>query len=292
MHVRPNNLVGVGGTFAEDIVVERVGPGRYRATLDHGWDLVAVPQGGIIVSFGLRAAMAELGDPLQQLRTCTSVFAGQVAAGELDIDVTVLRSGRSATQMVTTVKNAGEPAGTTTLAVFGGLRKGPTFVDVSPPEVARPLDCPAYGEGVPEDYTVHFVQFPFWERVEGRSALGHPSWEDYVPTGSDTGTWLRFIDAPRSKDGALDPLAVLTLADRMPGSIGEYLGPNREPYFAPSADLTVHLFEPATTEWILAHDRARWADDGWASAQTTLWSEDGTLIAYATQMMLFTYMNR
>jgi acyl-CoA thioesterase len=42
-------------------------------------------------------------------------------------------------------------------------------------------------------------------------------------------------------------------------------------------------------KWLLAHDRARWADDGWASAESVLWDENGTLVAYATQMMLFTY---
>ena len=46
----------------------------------------------------------------------------------------------------------------------------------------------------------------------------------------------------------------------------------------------------ADTTWLLAHDRARWADDGWASAESTLWTEDGKLVAYATQMMLFTYL--
>ena len=91
-------------------------------------------------------------------------------------------------------------------------------------------------------------------------------------------------------DGALDPLGVLTLADRMPGSVGERIGRKGEPWFAPSADLTFHMFEPARTTWLLAHDRARWADDGWASAESTIWDEDGNLVAYATQMMLFTYL--
>ena len=40
----------------------------------------------------------------------------------------------------------------------------------------------------------------------------------------------------------------------------------------------------------LGHDRVRWADDGWASAESVLWDENGTLVAYATQMMLFTYL--
>jgi acyl-CoA thioesterase len=279
----------MSGTFSEDVVVQRVGDGRYRATLDHGWDLVPIPQGGVIVSFGLRAAAAEVGDPAQELRTCTTVFAGQVAAGELDIEVKILRRGRSATQVSVTVQNEGKASGATTLAVFGSRRRGPTFVDVRMPQVPPPAECPSYRDPPPPGVDP-FPPRPFWTRVEGRAALGHAPWEDYRPETSDVATWLRFDDAPVLDDGALDPLGVVTLADRMPGCVGEMMGPGREPWFAPSADLTVHLLEPARTEWLLAHDRARWADDGWAAASSTVWDENGTLVAYATQMMIFTYL--
>ena len=159
---------------------------------------------------------------------------------------------------------------------------------VEPPQVPPPGACRSYRER-PPDGVATFDQPPFWTRIEGRAAMGHPPWEEHEPGASDVATWLRFEDPPLT-DGALDSLAVLTLADRMPGSVGEMLGHRGGRWFAPSADLTVHFFEPARTEWLLAHDRARWADDGWASAETTLWSEDGVLVAYATQMMLFTYI--
>ncbi|MBV8980479.1 MAG: thioesterase family protein [Acidimicrobiia bacterium] len=35
---------------------------------------------------------------------------------------------------------------------------------------------------------------------------------------------------------------------------------------------------------------SRWADDGRASAEAMLWDENGVLVAYATQMMIFTYL--
>ena len=279
----------MAGTFTQDVVVEPLGDGRYRADLDHGWDLVPLPQGGIIASFALRAAQHALGDDAQDLRSCTAVFAGQVAAGALEVDVSVLRRGRSATQVTATVRNAGATSGTTVLAVFGSKRRGPSFVDVTPPDVPPPAQCPSYRDPPPPGIEP-YEQRPFWTRVEGRAALGHPPWEDHEPTSSDVATWLRFDDPPLLKDGSLDPLGVLTLADRMPGSVGERLGHQGEPWFAPSADLTVHLFEPARTTWLLAHDRARWAHDGWASAETTLWDEAGALVAYATQMMIFTYL--
>jgi acyl-CoA thioesterase len=132
---------------------------------------------------------------------------------------------------------------------------------------------------------------PFWTRVEVRRALGHAPWDDYVPTTSDSASWLRFRDPPVLADGSLDPLAVLTLTDRMPGSVSEKIGNTGAPWFAPSVDLTVHLLEPLRTEWVLAHDRSRWADEGWASAEVTLWDEHGTVVAYATQMMLFTMLD-
>jgi acyl-CoA thioesterase len=278
----------VTGVFSDDVVVEHVAEGRYRAALDHSWDLMPLPQGGIVASFGLRAATEAVADSAQRLRTCTAVFAGQVAAGDLEIEAVVLRRGRSATQVMATVRNPVAASGTTVLAVFGSDRRGPAILDVAPPIVPRPSECPSYRDPPPAGVEP-FERLPFWEQVEGRAALGHAPWEEYEPNGSDVATWLRFDDPPVQPDGALDPLGVLTLADRMPGSVGEAIGRSEERWFAPSADLTVHLFAPARTRWLLAHDRARWAADGWASAETTLWDEEGALVAYATQMMIFTY---
>jgi len=274
--------------FADDIVVEAVGDGRYRATLDHSWDVVALPQGGIIVSFGLRAAAEAVAEPTQELRTCTTVFAGQVSAGELEIGVDVLRRGRSATQVAVSISNAGAAAGARTLAVFGSRRRGPTFVDVQMPVVPPPDECPSFRDPPPPGVEP-WPPTPFWDRVEGRAALGHAPWEEYRPESSDVAQWIRFDDPPLLEDGTLDPLGIITLADRMPGCVGEKMGPGPERWFAPSADLTVHLFEPVRTTWLLCHDRARWADDGWASAEAMIWDEDETLVAYATQMMIFTY---
>lgn len=277
------------GSFAEDVVVEQVGAGHYRAELDHSWDLVPLPQGGVVASLGLRAATQEIHDPTHLLRTCTTIFAGQVTAGAVEIDVQVLRHGRSATQVATTVRNQGAETGATIVAVFGSTRRGPTFTEGAPPQVRPPLECPSYDDPAPEGVE-KFPSTPFWTQIEARPALGHAPWESYQPRSSDVATWLRFREPPRLDDGSLDPLGLLTLADRMPGCIGEKLGHDGPRWFAPSADLTVHLFEPLHTEWLLAHDRARWADDGWASAESLLWDEHGLLVGYATQMMLFTYL--
>lgn len=276
------------GVFTDDVVVEPVAPGRYAAALDHSWDVVRFPQGGVVASLALRAAMSELDERAQRLRTCTTVFSGAVQAGEVDIEVSVLRRGRSASQVLAEVRNRDAEVGATTVAVFGASRPGPTLLDVRPPEVAPPMQCVSYRDPPPDGVTTPDFG-PFWRQVEGRSALGHPPWVEFAPTTSDVATWLRFDTAP-VVDGVLDPLGVVTLADRMPGAIAEGTGNAGRPWFAPSADLTVHLFESPRTEWLLAHDRARWAGDGWGSVESTLWDEHGVLVAYATQMVFFTYL--
>ena len=96
-------------------------------------------------------------------------------------------------------------------------------------------------------------------------------------------------------DGRLDPLALIVLADTMPGAVGEKIGLTDRPWFAPSVDLTVHLLDDCRSSWVLAHNRARFASDGYASADMALWDcgEDGDgrprLVGYATQLFLFTF---
>ena len=48
---------------------------------------------------------------------------------------------------------------------------------------------------------------------------------------------------PLARDGRLDPLALIVLADTMPGAVGEKVGRNDRPWFAPSVDLTVHVLD-------------------------------------------------
>ena len=81
----------------------------------------------------------------------------------------------------------------------------------------------------------------------------------------------------------------MTLCDTMPGAVGERMGPDLPMWFGPSADLTVHVLGRATSEWLLAHNRARHAGDGYASVEMELWDPARGLVAYATQVMFFSF---
>ena len=161
---------------------------------------------------------------------------------------------------------AGADVGHTSVAVFGPDGGGFEFTDLAMPDVPPPEECRSFRDPVPDGIDCEFDEdrppMPFWDNVEGRPAMGHAPWEDYVPSASDTAFWYRFEDPPTRPDGTLDPLAAIALCDLMPSSVGERMGPGQREWYPPSADLTVHLFGEPRAEWLLAHLRARRASAG------------------------------
>lgn len=281
--------------FTEATTVTAVAPGRYAARLDDTWNLRPLPQGGVVAAVALRAIAEHLGDPAQRLRTLHTTFVGQVADGHLEVDVELLRRGRSMSQLRAELRNPGAAGGHVTTAVHGSTRRGFDFVDIAPPVVPPPAECPSFRDPPPPD-APPFEPMPFWDRrVDGRAAIGHAPWEDYEPERAERATWYRFDDPPFLDDGTLDPLSLVVLVDFMPGAVRERVGPGPD-WFAPSVDLTVHLLGECRSPWVLAHNRARVAGDGYASLEMTLWDcgEDGTgphrPVAHATQICLFTFL--
>ena len=188
------------------------------------------------------------------------------------------------------------PRGHVTTAVFGATRSGFAFSDLEPPaSVPAPDECPSFRDPPPAHVPL-FEPMPFWDRlVEGRPTLGHAPWEEYVPDRAERAMWYRFDEPPFLDDGTIDPLALVVLADTMPGAVGEKIGPQERQWFAPSVDLAVHLLDECRSPWVLAHNRARYAGDGYASADMALWdcgpdcASPPRLVAYATQLFLFTF---
>jgi len=280
--------------FETGTAVEAAGGGRYLGELSAVWNCPIVPHGGIVTATAARAMEAELAHPDQQLRSITAVFAAPVRPGPFIVDVTALRRGRSMSQLTATLRNPDADAGLTAIAVFGGEREGFEFTDLVPPgDLTPPLECPSFRDDPPEGVEAR-LPFNFWEHVEGRAIIGHPPWEIFEPTSSLTAKWIRFDEPPRGDDGAWDPLAVLALCDTMPGSAFERIGPDARTrrVLPPSADFTVHHFDDAHCEWLLAVNHARRATEGYASVDIEMWDMDGAhpnLVAYATQMMFFSF---
>src|SRR3954468_11072372 len=132
------------------VVADPSRPGRYEASIADRWNLAVVPQGGIVAVLAARAMAQELDHPEQALRTFTAVFAGQVALGPVEIDVTPLRRGRTMSQLSATVRNPGAKAGLTAIAVFGATRQGFDFTDLEFPMVDGPDGLRSYRDPLPE----------------------------------------------------------------------------------------------------------------------------------------------
>jgi acyl-CoA thioesterase len=240
---------------------------------------------------------AELAHDDQRLRSLHTTYLAPVAHGTVEIDVEVLRRGRSMSHVRAEVRNPGSPHGHVTTAVFGSARRGFAFTDLEPPSGFVPLsEARSFRDPVPPGVQA-FPPTPFWDsRMHGRGALGHAPWEDYVPGRAEHGTWYRLDEPPVDGAGELDPLSLIVCADTMPGAVAEKIGRTmRQGWFGPSVDLTVHLLDSCLTEWVFAHNRARHAGDGYASVDMALWDlgPDGTaagrLVAYATQLCFFTF---
>jgi acyl-CoA thioesterase len=288
----------VGNAFFDTISLAARGEGRYDADIDERWNLRPLPQGGIVSALAVRAMEADLDHPEQRLRTLHTSFVAQVAHGPVEIEVEALRRGRSMSHLRAEVRNPGSRRGHLTTAIFGAPRQGFDFTDLAlPPQLPPPGECPSFRDPPPEGFEFDFEPMPFWEQlVEGRPALGHAPWETYEPDRAERAFWYRMDETPWRDDGTIDPLALLVLADTMPGAVGEKVGQIRHDWFAPSVDLTFHLLDECRSSWVLAHNQARHAGDGYASGDMALWDcgEDGRdeprLVAYATQLFFFTFL--
>lgn len=283
--------------FAAETRVHTTGPGRYEAEVHEAWNLRPLPQGGVVTALALRAMAHALDHPEQRLRTLHTAFVAQVAHGPVTIEVEPLRRGRSMSHLRAEVANVGVERGHVTTAVFGTSREGFDFTDLEPPVVPPPDACRSLRDPPPPGVET-LEPMRFWtERVEGRAALGRAPWEDVASTRAESAMWYRFDDPPMHDDGTIDPFAVVVVADTMPGAVGQRVGRGSgRPWFAPSVDLTVHLLGEWHSPWLLGHNRARHAGDGYASADMALWdcgADAGgppRLVAYATQLFLFRFL--
>ena len=277
----------------DDLRLEPAGDARFTTTISDSWMLRVVPQGGIAAAIAEAAMRAVLDQPDQVLRTTTAFFVGQVQAGPVDVDVEVLRRGRSMSQLRASVRNPGAGAGLTATAVYGSTRAGFEFVDVAYPEVDGPEGLRSYRDPIPEGVDFDPAPpMPFWDEIiECRPATGRPPWEPYEPGPAEIAYWYRLDEPPRTDAGDLDVAGLLVAADTMPGAVWQRLGPDTPPWFGPSVDLTLHVLGPARADWLLVHNKARVATDGYASVESVLWDPaTRTPAAYATQVMFFAFI--
>jgi acyl-CoA thioesterase len=254
--------------FAEATGVVALGDGTYLSTCDAGWSTQLGPNGGYLAAIVLRAMTAELDDPARHPRSLTCHYLRPATAGEVDVAVTVERSGRSVSTLTARLSQDGRVC-IIAMAAFAIDLDGVVEYNASPPAVTEP-DATARLPPV--------AQVPITQHFDMRPALGGPLY-----AGADealSGGWLRFED-----DGApLDAPALAMFSDAWwPSPLPRLT----RPALLPTIDLTVHFrARPVGDGPVLAVFRSSTAAGGYFEEDGELWSRDGVLLAHSRQLAL------
>lgn len=94
--------------FSGVAAVTHAGPGRYRGDIHPGWTVGGKPNGGYLLGMLARAAMAE--GPHPHAIAASAHYLRSPQPGPVDIEVAVLRAGRSASQLRARMLQSGEPS--------------------------------------------------------------------------------------------------------------------------------------------------------------------------------------
>jgi len=256
--------------------------GRYHTTLPDHWDFL-MPSGGVVMTCALRAAAAELGDPLLRFASATTIFCTPIKNGPLVADVSVLRRGGSTAQVRVALRDGSGEPGLELLATFMRERKGPDVRGVAFPRVRSLADALPV-----EDGSRHgpFARLRFHQQVEYRIAEGDRFWQPEEAAGpARYARWARYRTAQRDAAGRLDRLALMPLIDMMPAALHRAIGPGGYRFMAPSLDLTAYVIDDTAREWLLFAVTARRARAGWAIADTDVWDDEGRYLAHGSQAM-------
>ncbi len=118
------------------MALEPIGEGRFRGHVDDEWTSLQGVHGGVVAALALTAAQRVLADagvePTTTLRAATLGYVAGNVVGDIDVDVDVVRRGRS---LVTTHVRTVQADRTTTVARFHHSQpwEGATYSDVPPP---------------------------------------------------------------------------------------------------------------------------------------------------------------
>ena len=271
------------GDLSRDTAVMQVevdeGRSRYTATLSQEWEIWG-PMGGYIASVALRAAGAA--SPFARPASYFCQYLGVAAFDVVDIEVTTLRSARTALAQRVSITQGGKPMLEATVWSVGDV-DGLEHDVTEAPDVAGPDDLPTIVEQLTPEELAEGPRFPFWRNLESKplepirreppSGPGVPIWRE----------WERFTPAATFEDRWVDACRSLILLDvqSWPAANRPHWGSEKlQQLYAPSLDLYVAFHDPQPdSEWLLCDGAGPIARDGLMGWNGRLWSADRRLVA-------------
>ncbi len=241
--------------------------GGFQAALDPGFNVGRSPNGGYVAAVGVRAIAEALPHP--DPFSVTTHYLRRLEAGPVEVDVEVIREGRSLSTAEARIHQGGAE-GARMLAVFGdlGALDGPAAVRGAPPDLPPPDELVASADvpGLPE------IVYRFDLRIHHDHLAGLAG----QPTGhGEVAAWMRFADG-REPDAASLPL----FADAGPPA-----ALNLTPAgWVPTIELTVHVRARPVPGWLRGVFRTRFLIGGYLEEDGELWDAGGNLVALSRQL--------
>jgi acyl-CoA thioesterase len=252
--------------FDRETAVTREGRGRFRADITDRWNIFTVPNGGYLLSVALDAVGRSIPhpDPI----AVTTHFMSRVDPGMAEIQVDVVRSGRSHSTATAVFDQDGQPRFHTT-ATYGDLGQvaGPTVVLEERPAIPPPDECVQGEGGMASAFLSHFDL-----RLTPESA----AWALSKPSGTpEMSGWVRFADGR-----PWDTRSMAVIADAFPPTAFNLL----ETGWVPTLELTLHVRARPVPGWLQCRFRSRYLTRGYLEEDGEIWDQEGSMVAMSRQL--------
>jgi acyl-CoA thioesterase-2 len=259
------------GDFEVDTAIEGEA-GRYRGVLSEDWDIWG-PNGGYLATIALRAAGREA--QVQRPSSFSAHFLSVARFAPVDVEVEVLRRGRSTESFRVSVSQEGKPI---IVAMVRTAAEGPGLEhDVArAPEVPDPDTLRSTDELRDPDWG---PPYPFWQNLEVRAV--HPERFDEPPQPRPPSflDWYRFRPRSTFDDPFVDAGRQLLLIDTLSWPAACQPHPNTA-FRAPNLDVTAWFHRADSKgEWLLADHECQVAQGALMGTLGRVWSRDGRLLA-------------
>jgi acyl-CoA thioesterase len=258
--------------FDQATAVAAMDDHRWRSPLDAAWFGGLAPHGGHLAAQLLRAIRCEAPDVELRPRSLTIHFTSRGEPGELEIETSTERAGRSLSTCSARATQGGRLVALA-LAALGRDRVGPRLQDARMPEVPAPDALPGPSE------RARGMAPQVWAYYETRFAIGKP----FSGGPARAGGWIRPKE-PRPPDD----LMTTALTDMWMPPV--FMSLDSPSYYVPTVELTVNYLDPPQGPpdvWYLTVFEAPAAGSGYFREEGEVWTEDGRLLARSSQLGVF-----
>jgi len=243
--------------------------GRFAATVHDGWDIGGNANGGYLMAIAVRAMSDTIGRPPL---TVTGHYLRPAPAGECEIEVSTIRSGRRLATASATLTMVGKPT-LTLLATFGDQTPGGPVMAMD-----DPVELPSYDECSMPDAT----DGPKPELMNRIAVRMHPD-DSGFRSGEPSGRpemrgWFDLADSE-----PIDAIGLMLAADAFPPPV---FNSGLPVAWAPTVELTVHVRGVPAPGPLRCAFRSRFIHDGLLDEEGEIWDSTGALVCQSRQLAL------